>query len=87
MFNIGLYRENMEKIFLSETIMHSASYLVYIMTYWTSTKFVQIMLLVPKMVPPQVSPGTWPTFNIYLYVSFKQNSCERLRASWPSCLG
>ena len=45
------------------------------------------MPLGPKLTPPQVSPGTWPAFNRYLYVSFKQNSGERLRATGPSCLG
>ena len=39
-----------------------------------------------KMAPPEVSPGTWSAFSRYLYVSFKQNSGERFRATWPSCL-
>ena len=55
------------------------------MTRWTSTKFVQIMPQGPKFAPPQVSLETWPAFNMYLYVSFKQNSGERFRATWPSC--
>ena len=38
-----------------------------------------------KFVAPQVSPGTWPAFIRYLYVSFKQNLGEQFRASWPSC--
>ena len=38
------------------------------------------------MALPLVSLGTWSAFNRYLYVSFKQNSGERFRASWPSCL-
>ena len=46
---------------------------------------VQIMPLVPKMALIQVS-GTWSAFKIYIYVSFKQNLGERLRAAWPSCL-
>ena len=44
------------------------------------------MSLVQKLAPPQVSPGTWPAFNRYLYVIFKQNSGERFRASWPGPL-
>ena len=32
-----------------------------------------------------MSPGTWPTFNRYLYVGVKQNSGERFRATWSSC--
>ena len=35
--------------------------------------------------PAPGSPGTWSDFYRYLYVSFKQNSGERLRATWPSC--
>ena len=31
------------------------------------------------------SIGTWPAFYRYLYVSFKQNSGERFRATWPFC--
>ena len=38
-----------------------------------------------KIGPPKVSLGTWPAFNRYLYVSFKQNSGEQFRTSWPSC--
>ena len=37
-----------------------------------------------KSALPQVSPGTWPAFNIYHHVSVKQNSGERFRATWPS---
>ena len=37
------------------------------------------------MASPKVSPGTWSAFNRFLYVSFKQNSGERFRATWPSC--
>ena len=49
---IDLYREKHEKIFLSETIWPRALiFLVCIITLWTSTKFVQIMLLGPKMAP------------------------------------
>ena len=44
------------------------------------------MPLVPKLAPSQVSPGTWPALNSYLCVSFKQNSGERFRASWASCI-
>ena len=44
------------------------------------------MPLGPNLAPPQMSPGTWLAFNRYLYVSFKQNSGERFRASWPTCL-
>ena len=44
------------------------------------------MPLGPKSALPQVSPGTWPAFNRYLYVSVKQNSDERFRATLPSCL-
>ena len=29
-------------------------------------------------------PGTWSAFYRYLYVSFKQNSGECFRATWPS---
>ena len=43
------------------------------------------MPLGPKLAPLQVSTGTWPAFNRYLHVSFKQNSGERFRATWPSC--
>ena len=32
------------------------------------------------MALPQVSPGTWPAFNKYVYVGFKQNSGEPFRA-------
>ena len=39
-----------------------------------------------KMALPLVPPGTWPAFNKYLYVSFKQNSGERFRAFWSSYL-
>ena len=35
---------------------------------------------------PGPLPGTWSAFYRYLYVSFKQNSGERFRATWPSCL-
>ena len=45
----------------------------------------QIMPLGPKLSPPQVSPGTWPYSNRYIYVSFKQNSGEPFRVTWPSC--
>ena len=31
------------------------------------------------------SPGTWSAFYRYLYVSFRQNSGERFRATWTSC--
>ena len=40
---------------------------------------------VAKMALCQVSPGTWSVFYRYLYVNFKQNSGEPLRAIWPSC--
>ena len=43
------------------------------------------MPLGPKLAWPKVSTGTWPAFNRYLYVSFKQNSGERFRATVPSC--
>ena len=43
------------------------------------------MPLVAKLAPPQVLSGEWPVFNRYLYVSFKQNLGEQLRASWPAC--
>ena len=35
-----------------------------------------------------MSPGKWPAFNRYLYtcISFKQNSGDRFRATWPTCL-
>ena len=41
----------------------------------------------PKLSLPQVLPGTWPAFNRYLYVSFKQNSGEQFSATWSSSLG
>ena len=47
--------------------------------------FIQIMSWAENG-PAQVSPGTWSAFNRYLYVSFKQNSGERFRGTWPSCL-
>ena len=33
----------------------------------------------------QLSLGTWSTFYRYLYLSFKQNTGEHFRATWPSC--
>ena len=60
MYYIGLYQENMKKIFWSETTRPRASifsmeprYLVCSITYWTSTKLIEIIPVVPKMVPSQ----------------------------------
>ena len=36
-----------------------------------------------SLCQPQASQGTWPAFNRYLNVSFKQTSGERFRANWP----
>ena len=47
MFYIGLYREQHEKIFLSETTRLRS--LIFDSILWTSTKFVQIISLGPKM--------------------------------------
>ena len=84
MFYIGLYRENMKKSSCLKPLGLELWYLVCSITLWTSTKFGQIMPLGPKMAPPQVSPGTWSAFNKYLYVSFKQDSGERLYYSITS---
>ena len=85
MFYIGLYREKHGKIFLSETKNRRAfifgMYHDLVDIYQSCSNYP----LGPKLAPPQVSPGTWPALNIYLYVCFKQNSGERLRATWPSC--
>ena len=35
--------------------------------------------------PAPGSPESWSAFYRYLYVSFKQNSGEHFRATWPSC--
>ena len=53
MFNIGfgLYGENVKKFFFSETTRPRA--LIFSITLWTSTKFVQIIDLGPKMSPPR----------------------------------
>ena len=54
--HIGLNREQHEKIFLSETTRPRA--LIFGMKriiWWTSTKFVQIRPLGPKMAMPQGS--------------------------------
>ena len=37
------------------------------------------MPLGPKSALTQMSPGTWPAFNRYLYISVKQNSGERFK--------
>ena len=85
-FNIGLYRGKHGKIFLSETI--SSRTLIFGMFYDLVDLYQVCSNDAPgaKIGPPQVSPGTRPAFNRYLYVSFKQNSGERFRATWPSCL-
>ena len=72
-FYIGLYRENIEKKFLSEN--HKAESLP------------SLFKLCPccQNGPAPGSPGTWSAFYRYLYVSFKQNSCESFRATGPSC--
>ena len=81
MFYIGLYREVRGKIFLSETIRPRA--LIFGMKHHLVDLYQVCSNYAPegKMAQRQVSPGTWSAFNRYLYVSFKQNSGERLRAS------
>ena len=52
MFYIGLYRENVKKSSCLKPQGLDYWYLVFSITLWTSTKFVQIIDLGPKMVPP-----------------------------------
>ena len=85
MFYIGLYREKHGKIFLCETIRPRALIFgmkhVLVDLYQVCSNYA----LGPKMAQPQLSTGTWPAFNRYLYVSFKQNSGKQFKATWPSC--
>ena len=55
MFYIGSYRENMKKSSCLKPYGLESLYLVCSITWWNSTKFVQIMPLGPKMAPPQGS--------------------------------
>ena len=55
MFYIGLYREQHEKIFLSETTKSRALIFGASINKYTSTKFVQIIALEQKMAPPRGS--------------------------------
>ena len=54
MFNIGLYRENVKKSSCLKLEGLEPWYLVYSITMWTSTKFVQIISLGPEMECPGV---------------------------------
>ena len=84
MFYIGLYREKHEKIFLSETTRPRA--LIFGMKYHLVNLYQVCSNFAPwaKMALSKVSPGTWSNFDRYLYVSFKQISGERFRATRPS---
>ena len=76
--------KNMEKIFLSETIRPRA--LIFGMQhdlvdlYQVCSNYTP---LGPKLTPPQVSPGTWPAFNRYLYVSLKKTQGSNLGPLGP----
>ena len=87
MFYIGLYREKYEKIFLSETIRLRA--LIFGKYHHLVDLYQVFFKLCPwgqKWPCPRCHQGhgqlSIETYN----VSFKQNSGERFRASWPSCL-
>ena len=86
MFYIGLYRGKHEKIFLSETIRLRA--LIFGMQHHLVDLYKVCSNYAPgtKNGPAPGAPGTWSAFNKYLDVSFKQNSGEQFRASWPSCI-
>ena len=53
MFYIGLYRENVKKSSCLKPRDQEPCYLVLSITKWTSTKFVQIMPLGSKKIPPR----------------------------------
>ena len=74
MFYIGLYRKQHEKIFLSETTRPRA------LIFGRKHHLVDLY-----QVCSNYSTGAKNGRYRYLYVSFKQNSGERLRATWPSC--
>ena len=52
LINIGLYRENVKKSSCLKPQGQEPRFLVFSITKWTSTKFVQIITLGSKMVPP-----------------------------------
>ena len=47
-----MYGENLKKSSYLKPYGPESSYLVCSITWWTSTKFVQVMPLEPKMAPP-----------------------------------
>ena len=68
MFYIGLRRDNVKNSSSSETTGPNALTLVFSITKWSSTKFVQIMPLGSKKVPPRCH-----MFYIGLYREDKKN--------------
>ena len=71
MFNIGLYRENVKKSSCLKPWVLEPWYFVCSITKWTSTNFVQNIVLGPKMAPPSGQ---------LFYMAYKENMKK------PSCL-
>ena len=70
-FYVGLYRKHMKTYFCLKQSGLESWYFVCSITYWTSTKFVQILPIRSKMAPPR---GT--IFYIGLYSeNMKKYSC------------
>ena len=65
---IGLYREKHEKSSCLKPQGLEPCYLVCIIIWWTSTKFVQIITLGPKISPPGVH---------MFYIGLYKEQCEK----------
>ena len=74
-FYIGLYREKLRKIFLSETIRLRA------LTFGLYHSPVDLYQVCSNYAPGRYAQ--WSAF--YQYVSFKQNTGERFMVTWSSC--
>ena len=78
MFYIGLYREQHEKIFFSETTKPRA--LIFGIWYVASTQFIQIIVLGPKMAPPR---------GHMFYIGLYREQYEKIflsETTWPRAL-